>query len=185
MPAMEYLSSPRLLNGAYAFYDVSNACPCINTIANKDKVKIRKAENVKIGNRYYWTNVNDVLREAHVRRERCEEESCNSDDHNGLIALPEELISSERILDIDEFYLVAERISDKWKKLARFLPPKNGFHEGELKTLESNNKNNMEETIVQMLNLWKEKNPDLATVGNLAVTLQSIGRADIAQLLRP
>ncbi|XP_023234921.1 uncharacterized protein LOC111634398 [Centruroides sculpturatus] len=163
----------------------SFSCPCVNSFANKEKIKIKKAKNVKIGNRYYWSNVNDVIRKANVKKEPCEEESCNSDDHSGLIALSEELISSERILDIDDFYLVAERISDKWRKLARFLPPKTVFQEGELKTLESNNKNNMEETIIQMLNLWKEKYPDLTTVGNLAVTLQSIGRADIAQLLRP
>ncbi|XP_067121790.1 uncharacterized protein [Centruroides vittatus] len=144
---------------------------------------IENSSNFQIGNRYYWSEINNILR--NYNRQRSEEVDDDDDENEALISLPDELIESERKIEVDEFYVVAKRISNKWKKLARFLPPKNVFTEGELKILESDNKDNLEETIVQMLTLWKERRPDLSTVGNLAITLQSIERADIAILLHP
>ncbi|XP_067121792.1 uncharacterized protein [Centruroides vittatus] len=143
---------------------------------------INKAQDLHIGNRYYWNQVNNVIRNFNEERD---ERDGGSADEEVLISLPEELINSERMLEIDDFYLVAEKISDSWKKLARFLPPKNVFTEAQLSTLQTDNNGNLEETIIQMLQLWKEQHPEFITVSNLAITLQSIGRADIAKELHP
>ncbi|XP_023227257.1 uncharacterized protein LOC111627834 isoform X2 [Centruroides sculpturatus] len=94
-------------------------------------------------------------------------------------------VSIQRKIGDVEYYVVAKRIYGKWKELARFLPPRNVFTEGELTILQSDNKDNLEETIVRMLSTWKEKHPDLATVGHLAKTLLSLERADITIQLHP
>lgn len=155
-------------------------------------LKIDHSKDIHIGNRYFWNQVNNVFREMNLNNSTInlqQSASGQPSDHNPkeeiLISLPEELINSQRAVIIDDFYAISDQLSSNWKKLARFLPPKNVFTEEELKDLEENNREELEETIIQMLQLWRERKSDFATVGNLAITLQSIGKANVAKLLLP
>lgn len=155
--------------------------------------KIDNSKDIQIGNRYFWNQVNSVIRQIDVNNSTINLQPSASgqpsNNHNPeeeiLISLPEELINSQRAVIIDDFYAISDQLSSNWKKLARFLPPRNVFTEEELKQLERDNKDQLEETIIQMLQLWRERKSDLATVGNLAITLQSIGKANVANLLLP
>lgn len=147
-------------------------------------IAINKGKNIHIGNNYEYTQINTAISKLNFTGSTSEVKSeykCTESEK----CLSEDLIKSVRGINSEDIYKVAEHISVDWKKLGRFLPPGEVFSEGQLKTFEANNPNNLVEAVVDMLNEWKDKYPEYSTVGRLAKALCKIKKAHIAEKLNP
>mgnify|MGYP000412246558 FL=1 len=80
----------------------------------------------------------------------------------------------------DVYHYVADNISVDWKKLGRQL----GISKPHLKNIAHENYHNVCEQSTALLNEWKEKTGEKATVGVLRKALDEIGKKNLSEKVR-
>ena len=93
-----------------------------------------------------------------------------------VILYPPTVAACNDIACVEACDYVSKHTGKKWRDVGRFLK----FSDGELDAFGSDYRDDMKETIHQMLRQWLKRDGKKATLHNLAVALAKGGKADVA-----
>lgn len=106
-----------------------------------------------------------------------------NDDSYILDEIPADVLNSTRKINRTDIEYICSEVSE-WKELARLLPEE-PITEEELHGIKHSHHGDRWGSTASVLELWRQKCHENATVGSLAESLHLLGYTQVAMALRP